>query len=109
MPGTRTVRDCGSRARNGASGRLSCFQRASSRSRPRFHDVISAVSAMPSTSGTQPPSSIFSVLAEKNTRSIRKNKPNTEIAAVRDQWNCRRNTTIASTQVHRNVPVTAMP
>ena len=34
MPGTRTVRDCGSRARNEASGRLSCRQRASSRSRP---------------------------------------------------------------------------
>ncbi len=56
MPGTRKVRDCGSRARNGASGRLSCRQRANSRSRPRFHDVISAVSAMPSTKGTQPPS-----------------------------------------------------
>ena len=30
-------------------------------------------------------------------------------AAARDQWNCRRNTTIARTAVHRNVPVTAMP
>ena len=41
--------------------------------------------------------------------SIRNKPPNTEIAAARDQWNCRRNTTIASTAVHRNVPVTAMP
>ena len=28
---------------------------------------------------------------------------------MRDQPNCRRNTTAASTQVHRKVPVTAMP
>jgi hypothetical protein len=48
-------------------------------------------------------------LARKNTRSITKKKPNTPIAAGRDHLNCRRNTTIASTQVHRNVPVTAMP
>ena len=78
MPGTRTVRDCGRRARNGASGRLSCRQRASSRSRPRFHDVISAVSATPSTSGTQPPSGTFSRLEVKNRKSIRKKKPNTD-------------------------------
>ena len=36
-------------------------------------------------------------------------RENTEMAAARDQRNCRRNTTVASTQVHRNVPVTAMP
>ena len=47
MPGTRSVRDCGSRLRNEASGRLSCFQRASIRSRPRFHDVISAIKRHP--------------------------------------------------------------
>ena len=41
--------------------------------------------------------------------SITKKPPKTASAAIRDQPNCRRNTTIASTQVQMNVPVTAMP
>ncbi len=63
----------------------------------------------PSANGTQPPSTTFSVLAEKNTTSMRKKPPNTAIVTARDQWNWRRNTTVASTAVHMNVPVTAMP
>ena len=109
MPGTRTVRDCGRRARNEASGRLSCFQRSSSNARPRFHEVISAISPSPNASGTHPPSGIFNAFAAKKMLSITKKPPNTRIAAGRDQLYCLRNTTIASTQVHRNVPVTAMP
>ena len=49
------------------------------------------------------------MLALKNTVSTRNNPPNTDTAAARDQWNCRRNTTIARIAVHRNVPVTAIP
>ncbi len=64
---------------------------------------------MPSTSGTQPPSGIFSALAAKNTVSMMMKAPNTRTAAARDQWNWRRNTTIARMQVQMKVPVTAMP
>ena len=45
MPGTRSVRDCGRRLRKEASGRLSCFHRAITSSRPCFQDVISAISS----------------------------------------------------------------
>jgi len=68
-----------------------------------------AISSPPSTSGTQPPSGTFTTLAVKNTRSSANSEPNTVKVAARDQRNCRRNTTAASTQVHRKVPVTAMP
>ena len=78
MPGTRMVRDCGSRARNGASGMLSCFQRASSRSRPRFHDVISAVSAMPAPTAPSRPPAPSACWRRRTRRSIRKNRPNTD-------------------------------
>jgi hypothetical protein len=109
MPGTRMMRLCGRRARKEVSGRLSCRQRSSSRSRPRFQEVIIAIIAAPSTSGTQPPSGTFSALAEKNSTSTARKPPKTATAAARDQWNWRRNTTIASTQVQMKVPVTAMP
>ena len=66
-------------------------------------------SARPSTSGTQPPSGTFSRLAAKNTPSTIRKNPNTDPASQRDQPYRRRNTTMASTLVHRKVPVTAMP
>ena len=87
VPGTLIVRDCGTRARKGASGRLSCLQRASIRSRPRSQVVMRATSVMPNTRGTHPPSMNFSVFAEKKVASIMKKEPNTKIVVNRDQWN----------------------
>ncbi len=70
---------------------------------------MTAISRLASTSGTQPPSGTFTMLAMKNTVSRRNREPNTPAVASRDQPNCRWNTTAARKQVHRKVPVTAMP
>ena len=64
---------------------LSCCHRASSRSRPRFQDVMRRIRHDPKARGTNPPSTILSVLAAKNMLSKVKKPPKTSKTVMRRQ------------------------
>ena len=63
----------------------------------------------PSASGTQPPSTTLSMLADRNVRSIKRNGSIRAAAASNDQCHSRQMTMKAIMQVTTIVPVTAMP
>ncbi len=76
---------------------------------PRRHVYITSMTTPPSASGTQPPSTTLSILAERKVRSMNRNGAISAAAANGDQRHIRQITTKAIMPVTTMVPVTAMP
>ncbi len=109
VPGTRTGGDFSSEAII-ASRELPCSCiRRSRRKRSLFHVVITMNITRPSVSGSQPPETILSRLAENSGTSMHR-KP-TRIIATRNLFQCqfRYATVVERSDVSTIVPVTAIP
>ena len=76
---------------------------------PRRHVYITMITMPPSASGIHPPSTILSMLADRNVRSITRNGPMMQAAASGDHFHTRQMTRKARQLVTTIVPVTAMP
>ena len=95
--------------RTRSSSGVSSRRVLSNSSVPRRHVYITSITMPPSASGTQPPSTTLSMLADRNVRSINKNGTIKAAAASSDQRHIRQMTMNAIIPVTTMVPVTAMP
>ncbi len=94
---------------NTSRGSAASWSMLASAARPRFQVVIQVKTAAPTAMGNQPPSEIFTTLAEKKDRSTVRNSKVSAQARPAGHRHTSRATRCRRTVVIVMVPVTAMP
>ena len=109
MPFTRSGGRFSSAAMNCVSGTSSRRAFSPRMAAPRRQVSITTISAAPTATGIQPPSTSFNALAKRNTASMARKGAIRRADAAGDQPHTRQSTKKAITAVTTMVPVTAIP